>query len=419
MSAFLEALTSHDSPKNRAPARPAISRRDLAAVLLLSVVLAAVSYFVNQYDGAYLIRSDAVWENNLEFHQTYHPFATRVFTTTLMQIGHEQFGLRLVTAFAIIQYSLFIVLGPLCFVFLRHAGLRRSSSYLGVLVMLTAYPILAAFHMPIYTWDDFWMYGAIMLTFTLAFRARLIIASLVFGVGILARDPIILFYPILVLAVCQSPGSRATKIIAALSPLVIYFVFIIFAMEPPDQARWMNFSKNFLKPDWAKNTAFSFVAGMGILWLSAPVAGVRLGQTLLRLNIPRLILIGAAFITPLTVLTALTMGLARETRLFFPPVFFALPLSLYLLEYYTRFHKKPRSWLLAAGLAAMGASAWLGIQIARFVFPQLEGRTWPAFFQAHLGVNIGLGICFLLFVIYRIVRTTPRLQKPSSSKYVQ
>lgn len=405
-----ELLVEPDSPQplSHLFSLRAFFRRDLSVVLLLTLAMAGLSLYLNLHEGSSLVPREDLWQKSVDFHRAYHPFATRPLTTELMSFANRHLGVTLFAAFTVIQYSLFVLLGPLFYLFLRHVGLGRAAGLAGVVIMLGAYPMLAAFHIPLYTWDDFWQHAAALLAFILLFRHRLLASSLVFSIGIVAREPIMLYYPILLLGMLKAPSPRSVRTGAILLPLVFFLAYSAFLMDSPDPYRWHNFNKNFLDAAWAKNTAYSVLASFGFLWLTAAAAAIRLGQTLLGRSIPRLMLLGAAFTVPLTVVITLTGGLARETRLFFTPFIFVIPLSLYLAEFYGEQLKSLlRPWRLLAMAAVLALAIWGGIEFSQALFPQFQERAWPAFARAHLGINIGLALCFIGYVIYRVVRSHP------------
>jgi hypothetical protein len=100
---------------------------------------------------------------------------------------------------------------------------------------------------------------------------------------------------------------------------------------------------------------------------------------------------------PLVVVTTLTLGLARETRLFFPLFIFLIPLTLWLWEhtatYLRTFYTR---WFGIPAAAIFVVSTWGGISLARTLFPTFDFRAWPEFAQVYLGLHLGIAVSILI-----------------------
>ncbi len=172
------------------------------------------------------------------------------------------------------------------------------------------------------------------------------------------------------------------------------YQWLVWVPVPAD--RFTNFAKNFLNPVWASNTFYSLLASFGAIWL---VAGLARADRLAGQFDERAIAIcrwGAIYSVPTTIALVLTMGLARETRLFFPPFVFLIPLSLWFLRYYGE--KLIRFNLAGAGIPSVFVVSLAmieGIHLSRLLFPSFDFRAWTEFSQVYLGIHFGLAMALI------------------------
>lgn len=383
----------------------------------VTLALAIASYFLHIAGKTTLVQSSEIWQQRIVLHEEYYPFEARQFTTFTVRMLSKSASIPLVQAFVILQYTLFFCLGLAFYFYLRAIGFSVSWALFGQLLFLGSYPVLCAHFQPIYTWDDFWEYLALILAFYFVLKERLVAAGIVFAIGILARETTIMFYPVFAFVVLQRTRSLPKQRMSALLlPLIIFIGYMAITLVPPDMRRFINFDKNFLDPAWAKNSIFSFMVSFGVLWviLSASlIADARETFSDFRRSF---LVAGALYSVPLVVLTTFTLTLARETRLFFPPFVFVIPLALLFLsdhrKLFTRFYSR---WYGLPGLAISVAAFWLGQVVAPLLFPEFEFRAGLRITQIYFGIHLGLAVMFLLPLLEEALKHTPRLANQSET----
>ena len=124
-----------------------------------------------------------------------------------------------------------------------------------------------------------------------------------------------------------------------------------------------------------------------------------------------MILLGAAVTVPAHIIIVFTLTLARETRLFFPPFLFVIPVVLWLFEdlktYFINFCRK---FWGALALSTGIMSFWVGLVAAPALFPAFDFRGRLEFSQFYLGIHIGLSLIFLVFLLYILLRSLFRIR---------
>ena len=381
--------------------------------VLISVVLAIVSYIINSSEGSTLIQSDEVWDNRVAFYADYYPMSCRYFTTYTMYFLKDVFGLKYVTGYVFLQYTLFIALGLSFYKYLRALEFSRILSNLGLVLLLGSYSVLCFSVIPLYTWDDFWQYLFTILAFLLIVKRQCLWASIAFTLGILARETTLFLYPAFLFALFVLPKiDLKQKLAAAGLPLFVYGAFSLLTFEPPSPARWHNFGKNFMNTGRSQNSVYSFLVSFGFLWATAYTAMIAQGKSLIKDPKRSFVLWGAAFTVPVVIVATFVLGLARETRLFFPPFIFVIPLTLWLfLRYRADYIRFFRKLFGLPALILLTGSMSFGLWLAPILFPEFEFRGQPVFAQKYLGVHIGL----TLFLLAPLLGTLVRRSLPNDS----
>jgi hypothetical protein len=381
----------------------------------ITLFFMALSYYLHQHDGTALVLSEEIWIKKIRLSMEYYPFSARYFTDYSIFALRDLFGLQSKTCFLIVQYSLFFVLGVTFYSMLRALGFSIKSAISGLVILLASYPILCAFVLPVHTYDDFWQYIATVVAFLLVLKNRPLWASVVFAIGALAREPILLFYPILLYAAFTNCNmSRRDKIVMALVPIAVYGLYALFTFQSPEDVRFHNFDKNFLDADWAKNSLFSLIISFGFVWVTAYVAIIAIGRRIMEDARKSFVLVGATVLVPLLIVVTLTMTLARETRIFFPPFVFLIPLTLWVFEEYREqlvcYYRKYFGLL---GLATGIAVTWFGIMAARALFPSFDFRGMLEFTQVYFGIHIALTLLFLIPLALALIKHIVKTQRAS------
>ncbi len=375
-----------------------IRRSEWLIPTALTVAIGAFSIYLHFQDNTMLAHSDKIWDQRITMHRFYYPFSARLFTTWSV-IGISQLfdiGYRL--AFTILMYVLYFGLSLTFYAYLRALGFGRIVSNLGLAMLLCAYPMLCAFFEPVFTWDDFWQYLATAAALLLLLKKRYLWAAIVFALGIIAREPTMLFYPAYLYALMGNKGERKlTFWSAALIPVVVFAIYMALTYQPPDPVRYHNINENFKNPDWAKNSVYSLIISFGFLWMTSLAALAANGADIGRNRTHSFIVLGAAYSVPMTIAIVFTTTFARETRLFFPPFVFLIPLTLELLRTHAHAIRQfyTRHWGVW-GVILIAASGWFGQWSAKVLFPRFDYRSEQRFSYVFLGIQIALAIALLV-----------------------
>jgi hypothetical protein len=338
--------------------------------------------------------------------------------------AHRWLGLPVRESFYILQFTLAFLLGPLFYRFLRQLKFSLNWSRAGVLILFSAYPIMAAHFEPVHTWDDFWVYIFLVLTFTFITRKRLIYSLAFFTLACFAREQSLLFYPVIVLAVFLFFGemSMGKKILYLLAPLIIYGTFYVIVYQPPADRRFELIVFNFENALRTRDSIFSFYISFGFVWVASIISLVRLARAK-KSRIISLLFWGALITFPLNVPLTFFIATARETRIFFPPFVFLIPLSLISLQWiyeFIRGHFSIRRQIIA--LIAFHALMLSGVFLAKQIFPYFEYRQCASYCQEWAGINLGITVFLLaVYILYSkkispaIYNQTQRSKSESSS----
>lgn len=340
------------------------------------------------------------------------PPSMRRFTTSLMHLGRDVLGFSFLATFKVIQFILYFLSGICFYAFLRKLLFSKVVSLLGVALFVGSYPMLFAHFAPVYMWDDFWQYIALILAFHMILKDKPITAAIVFATGVIAREVTLVLYPVFVYALLTRLNwKNRSTIFAILFPLVCFAVNYALHFQPPSPGRFTVFRKNFINSPAAANVVFSFLVSFGVVWVGAIVALIADGAKLIMDPRRSFLVVGAIYAVPITVFIAFTMTLARETGHFFPPFVFLIPLVLYFvanhremfIAFYSRFY-----WL--PGLFLFFGSLWIGKKLSVFLFPAFDFRSGLEWTQLYFGIHISASILLLSPLIEKALRIAFRLK---------
>lgn len=369
--------------------------RPVIVVSLLSLGLSLVLQF--QLDSMFNA-GDAAWLFRLELHRDYFPFSARTFTTYPALWLGRLLGGHYELSFAAVEFLLFVALGPVLYRYLRALGFNRRGSLAGLIIMYLSYPMVAAFHEPVCSWDDFWQYSAQLLAFTFLLKGKPLASTLAFTAGAAAREPSLILFPIWAVAFWQlASGSRLAKITQLLLPLVVAAGIWLAVDHEPAAKTIHGISENFRDENWTRNSLYSLYMGLGWLWLPAAVA---LLSGRVRKSIPpqaQFIRYGSLWGTLLVVTIVLWTAYARETRLFFPPFLFVIPLVMCLLREYSSSFEWLFSWSrLVLSCMLIAASLWAGVHVSWLLFPDFDYRSAEPFARLYLALHVAATITMLV-----------------------
>lgn len=379
--------------------RPKEYLSEYGPVALLTVSLLAASAYLHIYAfWSPMVLSQEIWQKKIDLHLSWHPFAIRYFQNYTTLFLHNWIGLPLRESFFTIQFSLASILALVFYRYLRQMNFDRLWSNLGVALLLTAYPMLGAHFAPTHTWDDFWSYLFLTISLLSLLKGRWIWTALFFTLGCFAREQILLFYPILLYYAWQQRRQANVTLLSAslLMPLMIYCVFRILVWEDIDPTRWQYASFNFGDEKHTTDTVVSTILAYGFMWLTALVGFIQVWHSKNRW-LPELVRFGALSVLPLTVAAAICLGLARETRLFFPAFVIVIPLSLTALRSAMCYVDKnwgAFTWILAPVI--LSTLAVLGVQLSEVLFADFDYAANSDLRRPLAGIQLGLMTFILL-----------------------
>jgi hypothetical protein len=380
---------------------PSPSLKEYTTAGVVIAILLALS-IVEQFSTDSMFNVvDATWKSRLNIHVGYYPFSVRVFTTYPVLWLGELLGGRYELAFACLQFSLLAVIGFLFYRYLRLLQLSHGFALAGVVAFFGAYPVMAAFHLGVESWDDFWQYSALILSFSLLLERKFLWSTVAFAFGVAARDATLLFFPVWAIAFVQA-GDRRTnpRNLLTLFPILTAFLFWYFPDKEPSARTINSLAENFRDPRWTLNSLYSLVMGQGFLWLLIPSAL----RAYLKGRIPltpeeRFLGWGTIVVLPVVTAVVLTNAFARETRLFLPPIVLSLPLVLKLIA--SRWNDfrgwlKPWHFWCGAGLTAAGLYV---VSLLAFVwFPSFDYRSDYQFARMMFTIHITAGFLGLVLI---------------------
>ena len=379
--------------------RQILDKRYVLAITATGIV---VSLFLHlKATWTPLLLDPEAWAKAIEFHLNYYPYNIRFPQTHATLLISQIFGVTLKDSFYILQYILAFLLGPLFFNYLKQLGFERNWSLVGLVALMLSFPILCAHFEPVHTWDDKWMYGFLILTFSALLKSNWLVASLFFTLGCFAREQMVLFYPIFFLAGMwnrQKLGVRKLSLVLSI-PIIIYGTFTLIMYQTADPHRWSLFAYNFENTARAADSIVSLWISFGFLWFLG-VAGVFC--LISKRSDPkfRILFWGAVTALPLTLILGIFFTYVRETRILFPPFVFLMPLALIALK--NLWEKLPAVkskafWIITACSGALLIAA--GVLIAPYLWPEFDYGSSSMLRRDFAGVQIGLSLLLLVGVV--------------------
>ncbi len=342
-----------------------------------------------------------IWQEKLDYHLTYYPFAIRPFQTRATLLLHDLLSLPIRESFFAIQFSLTMCLGAFFYRFLRLLEFKQNWSLVGVALLMISYPILGAHFAPTHTWDDIWSYVFLVLAFSAVVGRRPVTAGVFITLGCFAREQILVFYPLLLLWAWWSrkEQSRGRLSVMLVAPLIVYGLYRLLVYEDYDLGRFAHLRYNFETVLRASDTVVSAWIAFGVLWITALIGLVRNEQRPKTLE-SKLVFWGVLIALPITFLLTISTGRARETRIFFPPFLFVIPLSLYeLRDLYDRLRPVLTKQRFKTFALLVVVSISLGYGVAWLLFPEFDYGTNAEFRRQITGIHFGLSFLLLTALI--------------------
>lgn len=356
--------------------------------------------------------TDAQWEKRVTIHLEGYPFLRRVPFTHLTLGVHKLTDWPYRQSFYFLQYLLLTVAAALFYRFLRSMRFSFAWGFCGVGLFLSAYPVLLGFSEPVHTWDDIWFYSALILTVGAFFRRQMFIAVAAFTVALYAREQTLTLYPIFAAGVWFFGTSHKqwARLAFIAAPLVIFAPFFLPGWRVPTHNSDIQ-SINFGTPGRSANSIFSLVNSFGVVWLTWVFGLIQyFGQP--RSNhteTDRFLAWTSIYAVIATVTVVMQVGWMRETRLFFPPFLWMIPISLWWLARAVEKLRTGPAWTQILVVLVAVLSIYYCLPIGTELFPDLDYRNCASLCQGWIGIELGLtvAVCFLAITSLLISRRKP------------
>lgn len=394
------------------------SKAHYLSVWVTAIGLTGLSLIAHVTSPSSFHQPEENWESRVITHQTHPAFRVRPVTTGLVAELHRVLGWPYKTAFFALQFLLMLVCGPVFYHFLRRFGFADGYAMGGMIIFYFSLPVFMAHFDPVYTWDDFWVYLMIPLSFLCMSRKYFIMAALALAWAMLARETSVIFVPIWFLFARDVDNGRlARPIVYTLLALILVGCIRVLLSGPTAQGEF-RLGYNFAYPMRISDTVFSLLVSLGALW---PVGIYQIcSKSPSPFRFLSLFRWGAATTGIGFVVVTLLFALARETRLFFPPFVFFIPLALLFIRDHAETARTlwRRVTYGPAMAGVIGLSA-VSVVVTMAAFPVFDFRTWHdgnrLFFSLHLTAAGLAGIVHWYHRRRSRGMIMPAGQKPDSS----
>jgi hypothetical protein len=288
-------------------------------------------------------------------------------------------------------------------------------------MLFTAYPIFGAHFEPTHTWDDIWGYLFLTWSLLLLLRRQPIMSGLILSLAVIAREQNAVFIPVMLLGIwwLRAELGRPRLVVSLLLPLVISISYRLAVSESQDVERFTFLASfNFESAARRVDTFASLIIAYGYLWVLSGagfIRTVRIKTTPHR----RRLLAGFLLTLPVTVALTLVASFAQETRIFFPPFVFVIPISLIAVRSLVSYGKEQwsavQAWIwgfvFVIGTVA-GANFFSDLLFANFDYKANSDLRGPLA-GAYLGGFVILGCAWLVERLrLRISRRSNRVSQP-------
>lgn len=367
------------------------------------------SGWVQSYCGSTLNNSEEVWQKRLAYRQTVYPFYIRPLTSTAVESLQSMIGTSVGQSFVLLQSILLFVSSLLLYRYLRLLNLPHVASVSGVVTVLTLYPIFLMYAEPIHLWDDLWVLLLLSATAIALVKGQRLLSVFYFTLSLFAREQSISFWPIFAGALFFGRQSRLSSLTFAIAPLLIFGAYLFEVWQPVAAERYHLIWSNFVSYERTMDTALSLFGVFGVLWLGW---FFRLADSPKSKQIAYLRW-SSLFAVVITMVIGLFLALARETRIFLPPLVLILPLSVdWFNEFLHRVFPPKFSYrliFLGVCIPCIGA----GVLFMELVYPVFDYRACPDNTRAIVGLHVGL--CIATVVIYILSRTRRIVDQPNQT----
>jgi len=382
-----------------------LQKNEFIPPLIITTVFLIISYLLHNSCESTMFQSEETWQVRLNAHLNNYPFSIRHFTSQTIIFLNSSMGISIRESFFILNFILAFLLGPVFYVYLRKLNFSRLSSNIGIAMLFIAYPIMSAHFEPVFTWDDFWSNLFTVISFSFVLSRKFIHAGIFFALGCLAREQTVILFPAYAFTIFLfSQNQNMIKRILYVSfPVIIWGSYYSGVVRQGDPNRLKYIALNFEDFQWGRDSVFSMFISFGFMWTASFIAWFRLIDKKLN-RIAMYLFWGFLLTLPVNTVFTIAMTFARETRIFFPPFIFVIPLSLIVLKalalYWNDSNTKTRKLCLSVLLIMIIYSSY--IIIRSIVFPEFRYRQCWSYSQIWAGVNLGISIVIsFLYIISR------------------
>ncbi len=372
------------------------SFQEYRTVWLITILLTALSLIVHIKNPSTLHFSNDLVEQIVHGRMVNSVFKMRPLTnyTTLLLVNNTPLDWR--ASFFSLQFFLFFLTGPAFYFYLRHLFFSHKLSVIGMIIFMLSLPVFLAHFEPIHTWDDFWVYLFIPLSFGFVIKQRFIVSIVTMAIALLARETSFLFLPVLALIIYENRKGELLKVlfVPTLSFVVYYIIKLLWVgggTASPDFTLYFNFD------GWirSRDTIFSFVVSLGFLW----VVGLKeiISPSNRQYKYAKTVRYGSFFLLAGFLSSTILFGRIRETRLFMPIAILFIPLALvYMQANKNRFKGFILKYLTKVWVRIGCATLLLALSIgtSKLLFPSFEYRRWEDGNVVYMGIHIAIVLCF-------------------------
>jgi hypothetical protein len=309
--------------------------------LYCTIIVFALNFFIPSYTNGFPKKV------NLSFYQLWdNPNATEVYNTRMnesefrrrpvvlqaQRFMHEKFHLPFQFSFNFINYSFLFGL----FIFLPILSQKINSGKIEILFItvftLFSFPIVFAFFGSISSHDDFVQYVLITLALINIIDKKQLYAMIFFTLSCITRETSLIFFPFLLVYDYYINKNSIYQIANWIFSILFYYLFLLWFLDETTITSSKNFIINKRFYAWQSNfkdfnvfretttiTSIMTLLPIFLLVIKLRNENSKL-EKILTLNIIGLIVLNSVIV--------LTTGLAREARLFFPPLLIGIP-SIY------------------------------------------------------------------------------------------
>jgi len=384
------------------------SYRQSIAVWSLAALFCLLSLVAHLTAPSSARESEIDWQERLEYHETVPVFAARPFTNDALGLLHEHLGFPVRESFFAVQFLLLFLTGPVLYRYLVRLGFSHGYGTGGMAAFYLSLPIFMAFFAPNSTWSDTWMYLFTTAAFLFTLRRQLIPAALLMAAAIMARETSVLLLPFWVMLAAESRSRPWTRVLPyAFSAVILAVLARTLLIDVPLGDPGWEFhhrlgllAYNFDGFARSRDTLFSLFTAFGAFWVVAPYQALR-GKSEGLIGV-RAIRLGTLWLLPAFTVITVVLMYARETRLFFPPFIFVIPMVLAFIREHRDAIERLRigPWPAVNVLLLVGLIAAC-IAIATALLPSFEYRDWQDGNRVLFGLDLALLVLFVIIVMRR------------------